>query len=74
MSLLTPIERAKIGITGFVERKRLRCWFLHDWSKWQDVCYGQIAVGLILKGHWVEQQRRCAACGKAQLKMLQAKI
>lgn len=70
MSVLSPIERAKIGIDGFVTKRKSRlCWLFHDWSRWVVTYQGDITsqkTNAIL-GKCIFQERQCQRCGKIEM-------
>ncbi len=68
-SFLSPIERAKIGIQGWREKRRASCWAWHSWGKWKTNGYGNVTDGKgRVVGRYVEQSRECVDCGKINLR------
>ena len=49
------------------------CWWLHRWGKWVELSRGQLSQvdddgTKRVIGFWVRQERRCARCGRIQIR------
>lgn len=49
----------------------MTCWLFHEWSAWSIIARGEqryVDHPQHVLGFYVSQERRCARCGKTQLR------
>lgn len=71
MNALSKAERVKIGIDGFVAKRRSKlCWLFHDWQPWKTTSRGTLARASDkseIVGSFIRQERYCNRCNKCEM-------
>lgn len=70
------MDESQPAVGAQVEPSVRRCWFLHNWSRWEDVAKVQkrSTAHDTLLATGIQQNRRCLRCGRLDMRIEWASV